>query len=184
MSRRQVWCEHAVLPSGVGDDVVIAIEDELVVDVAVGVAPPADSTVLRGLTLPGFANAHSHAFHRALRGRTHDGRGDFWTWREQMYSVAQRLTPDNYRALARAAFAEMVLAGFTCVGEFHYVHHEPDGAPYADANAMGEAVIDAARSAGIRLTLLDACYLRSGAGAPPLPEQRRFSDGTAQQWVD
>ncbi len=77
--------------------------------------------------LPGFANAHSHAFHRALRGRTHDDGGTFWTWREAMYAVAARLDPDSYLALARATYAEMALAGITCVGEFHYLHHGPDG---------------------------------------------------------
>src|SRR5262245_57692047 len=87
-----------------------------------GEQPPPDATRLDGLVLPGFANAHSHAFHRALRGRTHAGKGTFWTWREKMYALADRLTPDTYRALARATFAEMALAGFTAVGEFHYLH--------------------------------------------------------------
>ena len=74
--------------------------------------------------LPGLANGHSHAFHRALRGRTQAGTGTFWTWRAQMYEVAQRLDPDSYRQLARAVYAEMVLAGYTAVGEFHYLHHD------------------------------------------------------------
>ena len=86
---------------------------------------PAGAERLRGLTLPGFANAHSHAFHRTLRGVTHPGRGTFWTWRERMYEVAGRLDPDTYLALARAVYAEMALAGITCVGEFHYLHHQP-----------------------------------------------------------
>ena len=92
---------------------------------------------MSALTLPGFANCHSHAFHRALRGRTHDGEGDFWTWREQMYAVAERLDPDNYYALARATYREMLAAGYTSVGEFHYVHHQPDGTAYDDPNALG-----------------------------------------------
>ena len=83
---------------------------------------------LRGVVLPGLANAHSHAFHRALRGRTHGDGGNFWTWREQMYAVAARLDPDTYFALARAVFAEMALAGYTVVGEFHYLHHVPAAA--------------------------------------------------------
>ena len=81
---------------------------------------------LDGLTLPGLANAHSHAFQRALRGRTQHGRGSFWTWREQMYALAERIDPDTYLALARATYAEMALAGITTVGEFHYVHHTPE----------------------------------------------------------
>ena len=81
-----------------------------------------------GLTLPGFANAHSHAFHRALRGRTQAGRGSFWTWREQMYALAATLDPDTYFRLARATYAEMALAGITAVGEFHYLHHDAERA--------------------------------------------------------
>ena len=88
-------------------------------------SPAGDAERLAGVVLPGLANAHSHAFHRALRGRTHGGGGTFWTWREGMYAVAARLDPDSYLALARATFAEMALAGVTCVGEFHYLHHRP-----------------------------------------------------------
>ena len=84
---------------------------------------------LNGLTLPGMANVHSHAFHRALRGRTHAGRGSFWTWREQMYAAAERLDPDSYLDLARAVYGEMALAGITAVGEFHYLHHAAGGNP-------------------------------------------------------
>ena len=122
---------------------------------------------LPGLTIPGLANCHSHAFHRALRGRTQRERGTFWTWREQMYDVAARLDPDTYLELATVDYREMVAAGITAVGEFHYLHHQPDGTPYDDPNAMGHALIEAARRAGIRITLLDTCYLSSGFGAPP-----------------
>jgi formiminoglutamate deiminase len=100
-----------------------------------------------------------------------------------MYGVARRLTPEKYFALARAVYAEMALAGITCVGEFHYLHHQPDGTPYADPNAMGEALISAAAEAGIRITLLDTAYLSSGFGAAPDPHQRRFSDGDAHAWA-
>jgi formiminoglutamate deiminase len=100
-----------------------------------------------------------------------------------MYAVAGRLDPDSYRELATAAFTEMVLAGFTAVGEFHYLHHRPDGTPYDDPNAMALALRDAARTAGIRLVLLDALYLTSAPGEPVLPEQRRFSDGDARAWA-
>jgi formiminoglutamate deiminase len=139
--------------------------------------------VLHGLTVPGLANAHSHAFHRALRGSAQVGSGTFWTWREQMYATAARLTPDSYFALARAVYAEMALAGIACVGEFHYVHHQPDGTPYDDPNAMGEALIAAAGEAGIRITLLDTCYLSSGFGQPPEPYQLRFTDGDSAAWA-
>ena len=142
---------------------------------------------LRGLTLPGFANAHSHAFHRALRATTQADRGTFWTWRERMYDVAARLDPDSYHRLARAVFAEMALAGVSCVGEFHYLHHQPGGHPYADRNAMGRALLQAAAEAGLRITLLDACYLSGGlAEEGPLPlagPQLRFGDGDALRWA-
>src|SRR6201987_991091 len=102
-----------------------------------GAAPgdcPPGTVRLPGFTLPGLANAHSHAFHRALRGAAQAGQGTFWTWRERMYQVAARLEPDSYLALARAVYAEMAMAGITCVGEFHYLHHGAGGVPYADQN--------------------------------------------------
>ena len=133
--------------------------------------------------MPGFANAHSHAFHRALRGRTQRGTGSFWTWREQMYAVAATLDPDRYHRLARATFAEMALAGVATVGEFHYLHHGPDGESYDDPNAMAAALIAAAAEAGVRLTLLDTCYLRGGIGVDLDETQRRFSDGDALGWA-
>ncbi len=140
---------------------------------------------LPGIALPGLANCHSHAFHRALRGRTHDGGGTFWTWRRAMYAVAARLDPDSYYALARAVYAEMALAGITSVGEFHYVHHAPGGRSYDDPNAMGGALAAAAHDAGVRLTLLDTCYLTGGLAGEPLDDvQLRFSDGDVAQWAE
>ncbi len=184
------WCERAWLggdqpAAGVlltvhGDRIAAAVTDVAV--------PPRGAECLTGLTLPGFANAHSHAFHRALRGRTQTGEGSFWTWRELMYRAAQRLSPAVYHRLARAAFAEMVQAGMTVVGEFHYVHHRPDGEPYDDANEMGRAVLAAAHEAGLRVTLIDTCYLHGGIDAGRYrdldPRQRRFSDGNVAAWID
>jgi formiminoglutamate deiminase len=188
--------EHAWLGGDrVEDAVEIRVADGRISSVRPGVAAAYGAVRLPGVTLPGLANGHSHAFHRALRGRTHRGSGTFWTWREDMYAVAARLTPDHYRALARAVYAEMALAGITCVGEFHYLHHGPDGTPYADPNAFGEALIEAAGEAGIRITLLDACYLSGGFGDPgagasapratPLAgPQVRFGDGDAVAWAE
>ncbi len=135
--------------------------------------------------LPGLANAHSHAFHRALRARTQRDRGSFWTWRDLMYRAAERLNPDRYRRLARAVYAEMALAGITAVGEFHYLHHDAGGARYSDPNAMGHALIDAAGDAGLRMTLLDTCYLSAAPDGTPLADgpQQRFGDGTGEQWA-
>jgi formiminoglutamate deiminase len=182
----KLWCEHAWLG---GEEmtagVAVEVEGERIAAVETGVVrPPGGAVVLPGYTLPGLANAHSHAFQRAFRGKAEGGRGTFWTWREQMYAAAARLGPDSYLALARATFGEMALAGVTAVGEFHYVHHAPDGTPYEDPNAMGAAVLTAAAEAGIRITLIDACYLHGGIGEEPTAGQRRFSDGTAERWID
>ncbi|WP_207930493.1 formimidoylglutamate deiminase [Streptomyces hainanensis] len=180
------WTEYAWLNGIVEPGVVIATADTgHITTVRPGVAePPVGAVTLRGLTLPGLANAHSHAFHRALRGAAQIGGGTFWTWRSGMYDLAGRLTPENYLALATAVYAEMAMAGVTCVGEFHYVHHNQDGTPYREPNAMGEALIAAAAAAGIRITLLDTCYLSSGFGQPVTAQQRRFSDGTAERWAE
>lgn len=184
-AHKTYWLEHAWLGTHVEPGVALDVDADgriaaLRTDTP---APPPGAEVLRGLTVPGLANAHSHAFHRALRGTVQVGSGTFWTWRDFMYKFAQNLTPDSYFALARAVYAEMALAGVTNVGEFHYVHHAPGGAPYADPNAMGEALIEAAAAAGIRITLLDTAYLSSGFGKAPEPHQRRFSDGTADAWA-
>ncbi|MFD4136812.1 formimidoylglutamate deiminase [Streptomyces goshikiensis] len=180
------WLEHAWLGTHVEPGVALETgEDGRIAALRTGVeTPPPGAEVLRGLTVPGLANAHSHAFHRALRSLVQVGSGTFWTWRDFMYKVAQNLTPDSYFALARAVYAEMALAGITNVGEFHYVHHAPGGAPYADPNAMGEALIEAAAAAGIRITLLDTAYLSAGFGQAPNPHQLRFSDGTADAWAE
>jgi len=179
--------QFAWLGDSVAPDVLIEADGERITSVTRGVPSPSEASrnalYLPGLTLPGLANAHSHAFHRALRSRVQAQRGTFWTWRDQMYKVADRLDPDSYRALAAAVFAEMALAGISCVGEFHYLHHRPGGAPYDDPNAMGEALIAAADDAGIRITLLDTCYLTGGIGQPLQGPQLRFSDGTAGNWA-
>ncbi len=174
--------ERALLPHGVADDVEVLIEGGRFVDVRPGLRDSA-ATRVDGLTIPGLANCHSHAFHRALRGHTQAERGSFWTWRERMYAVAERLTPDSYYALARATYAEMVSTGITTVGEFHYLHHGPGGTAYDDPNAMGKALIAAATDVGLRITLLDTCYLASGFGTPPEGVQQRYSDGTAEAWA-
>ncbi|MGO4600568.1 formimidoylglutamate deiminase [Terrabacter sp. 2YAF2] len=182
------WCESAWLTGGLARRVRLVAQDGLFKDVLVDADPQPDDIRLAGVTLPGMANAHSHAFHRALRGRVNGSGGNFWSWREQMYAAAEQLNPDTYFALARAVFAEMVQAGITVVGEFHYVHHRPGGHPYRDPNAMGLAVRQAADEAGIRLTLLDTCYLEgglNGGGHVELhPGQRRFSDGSVEAWAE
>ena len=170
---------------GVAERVLIQAEGERIAAVTEGVDPPPGAARLDGITVPGLANGHSHAFHRALRGRTHRQGGDFWSWRELMYQVAGVLDPDRYLELATAVYAEMALAGICAVGEFHYLHHDPAGRPYADPNAMGEALAEAAGRAGVRLTLIDTCYLRAGLDGRPLAgAQVRFGDGDAGAWAE
>ncbi len=180
------WAPYGWLPEGVAERVRLVAEAGRWVRIEAGVPPAAPDVRLPGLVLPGFANTHSHAFHRALRGRTHDGGGTFWTWRDRMYALARRLEPASYHLLARAVYAEMALAGITAVGEFHYLHHRPDGSRYPDPNAFGHELVRAAGEAGIRITLLDTCYLSGGLGPDGHTEvddvQRRFSDGSAAGW--
>lgn len=192
------WCERAWLPGPgpgtpghIAESVRVHTDAGRIVTVEPGVPASDGDVLLRGVVLPGLADAHSHAFHRALRGRTHADGGSFWTWRQGMYALAAALTPDLYERLARAVYAELALGGTTAVGEFHYVHHRPDGTPYPAAqggpNAMAEALRSAARDAGVHLTLLDTCYLHGGLGPdghqPLAPEQARFGDGTAEAWA-
>ena len=136
---------------------------------------PADAVALKGWTIPGLANVHSHAFQRLLRGEVESGAGDLWAWRERMYRFTD-WDPADYFKHARLVFREMLEAGITAVGEFHYLH--------GHGNELGEALIDAAREEGIRITLIDACYLRGGLDSRPLDaEQMSFSDGDADSWA-
>jgi formiminoglutamate deiminase len=170
---------------GVVEGVLVEVEGDRIAAVTEGVDPPAGATRLAGVSIPGLANGHSHAFHRALRGRTQRAGGDFWSWRELMYQVAGVLDPDSYLELATAVYGEMALAGICAVGEFHYLHHDPAGRPYADPNAMGHALAEAAGRAGVRLTLIDTCYLRAGLDGRPLAgPQVRFGDGDAGAWAE
>jgi formiminoglutamate deiminase len=193
-------------PGGtVAGDVLIEAAGARFTAVAAGVpaaSVPPGTVRLPGVTLPGLANAHSHAFHRALRGSAISTQGStrgsagaaaggdtFWSWRERMYAVAEWLDPDSYFALARAVYAEMTLAGVTCVGEFHYLHHAAGGKRYSDPNELGRLLIRAAAAAGLRITLLDTCYLAGGfrPGGEPLPlagVQLRFGDGSAAAWAE
>lgn len=181
------WAAHAWLPGGWAERVRFTETDGRFAAVITGAEPEPGDERLTGMVFPGFANAHSHAFHRALRGRTQSGRGSFWTWREGMYALAGRLDPDRYLELARACYTELALAGCTVVGEFHYLHHDHEGRRYADPNAMGRALLRAATEVGLRITLLDTCYLAGGLDRTghrePDPVQRRFSDGDVDGWA-
>jgi formimidoylglutamate deiminase len=151
-------------------------------------APEGALSLPRRMLAAGLVNTHSHAFQRALRGRVervdpehpHD---DFWTWREEMYAAASALDPDSVRNLSEACFREARAAGYTTVGEFHYIHHQPDGTPYDEPNALAHAVCEASRAAGIRLVLLQTAYARAGRDLPPTPGQRRFCDASVDSYL-
>lgn len=183
---RVFFCEYAWLGGGeVTKDVLVTVEDDTITEVTPHSECPTAARRLAGLTMPGFANAHSHVFHRAIRGRGQHGVDSFWAWRKLMYAVAHTLTPDSLYELALATYAEMSLSGITSVGEFFYLHHDQDGRRYSRPNIMGETVIEAAEDAGLRITLLDTCYLQGGVDGRPLTGvQQRFTDGSWQNWAE
>ncbi len=177
------WFAELAWLGAVAEDVTIGVADGRIASLTADSTPPPGATHLRGITIPGLANAHSHALHRALRARTQTGAADFWSWRRLMYELVDLLDPELYHELARATYAEMALAGITAVGEFHYLHHDGGGRRYQDPNAMGDALLAAAADAGVRITLIDTCYLQAGVdGAPLEGPQLRFSDGDAESW--
>ena len=168
---------QALLPEGWRRDVRVRLAGGLVAAIECGVAPGlGDDTV--DVLLPGMPNVHSHAFQRGMAGQT-EVRGDtpdsFWTWREAMYRYALTMSPDDMQAIAAELYAEMLEAGFTRIGEFHYLHHDRDGCPYADIGEMAARICAAAAETGIGLTLLPTFYAHSNfGGAPPAAGQRRF----------
>ncbi|MEO6392219.1 MAG: formimidoylglutamate deiminase [Pyrinomonadaceae bacterium] len=137
--------------------------------------------------LPGMVNAHSHAFQRVIRGRTEHrsgaSRDSFWTWREMMYSAVTRLTPEDIYDASRMTFLEMALSGITTVGEFHYLHHAPDGRPYDDVNLLAKAVVQAALDVGLRIALMRVAYFRAGYQQAPDPQQARFIETGAERFI-
>lgn len=152
---------------------------------------PADAQVVElpgQVLMPGLVNAHSHAFQRALRGRTEFGAAghasdDFWSWRELMYRTAEHLTPETLFDVSLQAFVEMAQAGITAVGEFHYLHHQPDGQPYDDEALLAKVVARAAREAGLRICLLRVGYARAGFEVAPNARQRRFIDSDVDTFI-
>jgi formiminoglutamate deiminase len=176
MRQSGIWHAEQAWLGRHAENVVIAIEDGVIKSVTENTPAPRGAVELKGWTLPGLANVHSHAFQRVLRGRVESGGGDFWTWRELMYRSTER-EEEGYLDLCSSVFAEMLAAGITAVGEFHYLH--------AGGNALGMAVIAAARKTGIRLTLVDSCYLFGGVDRRPLAGvQRTFSDGDVDRWAE
>lgn len=189
--------DYVYIPQGVETNKIITISDDgYIVSVtsreettggAQFMAPP-EISILPGIVLlPGFVNTHSHVFQRALRGHTQrplSQQDTFWTWRRAMYAEAQTLDPDLVYEIALSTYREMLAAGYTSVGEFHYVHHQPSGQPYANPNAMSEAILQAGREAGIRVVLLMTAYAQSGFNQAPEEAQRRFCDASVEAYLE
>ncbi|HYZ48085.1 MAG TPA: formimidoylglutamate deiminase [Sphingomonas sp.] len=173
----QLWFETALLPGGWADQVRVQVNAGRIAEVVTG-SPPQAGDERHAIGIPGLCNVHSHGFQRGMaglterRGRPHD---DFWSWREVMYRFLDRLDPDDIAAITAQACVEMLETGYTRLGEFHYLHNAPDGQPYVHRAETAAAVVEAARMAGIGLTLLPVFYAHGDfGGAPPTPGQRRF----------
>jgi len=183
MNKHSLFAEHALLPTGWARDVLLSWNDSgVLTDVRAQTACPESTPRATGPVMPGMPNLHSHAFQRAFAGLT-EYRGatqdSFWSWRSLMYRFASAITPEQLEAIATGLYVEMLEAGYTSVCEFHYVHHDPEGRPYADDAALSMCLLRAAARAGIGLTLLPVLYQTSGfGGTPPSVGQRRFIRST------
>jgi formimidoylglutamate deiminase len=180
-----IGAKWIVTSEGVLEGATVEVQDGKIVGFGAG---EADLDVGNVALMPGLVNTHSHAFQRAIRGRTERRNpkrkwDDFWTWREQMYTAALSFSRDDIYAVSRAAFLEMALSGITTVGEFHYVHHRPDGVAYDDPNELANTVIAAARSVGLRIALLRVAYAQGGPGKASSLEQRRFVESTPSEYL-
>jgi formimidoylglutamate deiminase len=180
--------DYVYTPQGLLSNQVISISDEGYLHALSERVPGTEITeTLPGIALlPGFVNVHSHVFQRALRGRTHHARSThdtFWTWRQAMYMEAQRLNPDRLYEIALQTYREMLAAGYTSVGEFHYIHHQSDGRPYEQENCMSEAVLQAGRDVGIRVVLLLTAYARGDFYHPSDETQKRFCDASLEAYL-
>lgn len=175
--RRTLFFDHALLPSGWARGVRVEVADGTITSVAADAARDG-ADHFAGIAITGLPNVHSHAFQRGMAGlaeRRGPAGDSFWTWREVMYRFVGQLTPDDVEAIAAYAYIDMLEAGFTSVGEFHYLHHDTDGRPYADLGELAARIAAAAALTGIGLTLLPSFYAYGGVGgAEPKPGQRRF----------
>ncbi len=175
-----IWAPRAWIEGRWADAVLLRVgTDGHWTEVSPGTAPPPHALRLAGPVLPGLVNSHSHAFQRAFAGlseRRHGDQDDFWSWRDRMYGVALRITTEQLRAVAAQLYTDLVCGGYTHVCEFHYLHHQPDGTPYADPLTLSWALADAAAEAGIGATMLPVLYERAGFAQPDLrDDQRRFA---------
>ncbi|HET8841369.1 MAG TPA: amidohydrolase family protein, partial [Ktedonobacteraceae bacterium] len=181
--------DYVYTVDGLRSNLLIRISDEGYIEEIIPRDPASEiSHPLPGIALlPGFVNAHSHVFQRALRGHTHrplSRQDTFWTWRNAMYTAAARLDPDLLYTSALQTYREMLAVGYTTVGEFHYIHHQQGGQPYASPNAMAEALLQAARAAGIRVVILMTAYAQSGFDRKPEEPQLRFCDPSVEVYLE
>lgn len=177
----ELHIKRALLDTGWAEDVLITIDGAAISAVAAGTAAPASAERSSGIAVPGVGNLHSHSFQRAMAAlaeRRGDREDSFWTWREVMYRFLARMTPDDIEAVTAWLYAEMLEAGFTTIGEFHYLHNAPDGSRYADPAETAGSIVAAASASGIGLTLLPCFYAHGGCGGqPPVHGQVRFLSG-------
>lgn len=189
MSARAIFCARALLPTGWAEAVCLRLDEAgMITDVEVGEgrrtasARPGDRLELTGAVVPGMPNLHSHAFQRLMAGLGQAGGetdDSFWTWRDAMYAIAGRVTPEQLEACAAGLYVEMLRRGYTTCAEFHYLHHGPDGVPYVDRAEMGKRVLAAGSRAGLGLTLLPVLYQRAGFSDDPVSHhQQRFCNST------
>jgi formimidoylglutamate deiminase len=181
---KRYWFKQAYLDCGWVAGVTVTVSEAGLIDSVIGETAPEEAQVINFAAIPGVPNSHSHAFQRAMAGlsekisATHD---TFWSWRKIMYDFAHRIAPEDQRAIAAQLYVEMLKAGYTSVAEFHYLHHQPSGQPYAEPAALSLAIMDAAQQAQINLTLLPVLYMSSDFGGAPLkPEQQMFANTTEQ----
>lgn len=170
--------KRALIDDAWRSDVLVEVDGTRLTRLTPDAKCPTDADAIAGLAVPGIANLHSHAFQRAMAGLTEirgAGEDSFWSWRDVMYKFLAALSPNDIESISAFAYAELLEAGFTSVGEFHYVHHDPTGAPYADSAEMAGRITAAARHTGLGLSLLPCFYAHGGCGGrPPAPGQRRF----------
>ncbi|HJU93468.1 MAG TPA: formimidoylglutamate deiminase [Pyrinomonadaceae bacterium] len=184
----QTWLPDLIYMNGrfLSDRALVCDGDGQIVEIVEGLQASDAIRLKNRALLPGLVNAHSHAFQRAIRGRTEyrtQNTDTFWTWREQMYAAANRLEPEDIYAVSRMAFLEMALGGITAAGEFHYIHHSRDGSPYSDPNLLSREVIRAARDVGIRIALLRVAYARAGYEIEANPQQTRFIEDSPDTYL-
>ncbi len=178
---QRYYAEQALLPDGWAEAVTIEVAPTGTIAAIVIGSPSSSAQRLAGPVIPGIPNLHSHAFQRAMAGLAEGGAGDFWEWRDLMYRFLARIGPEEVEAIAAQLYLEMLKAGYTAVGEFHYLHHAPDGQPYDDLTEMAHRVIAGARRVGMGMTLLPVLYAHGDfGGTPPGEGQKRFVNDPSQ----